>query len=239
MRDGNGPELSFVPATLGSSKVNAPFALMRHEVTRGDYATFAAQTRRAAARCRNRLSPLQLFDKRQWDDPGFGQAANHPVVCVSFDDARAYASWISQRSGHRYRLPTLQEWRHAAQVGSLRDICAQGNVLDRSAAGNGGRYACSDQRSQSAPVRAYRANGLSLYDMLGNGSEWPLACGESGNPIARLLESESCPRRTVAGLSWRDGSGAVPATHTQMQEPTRGHDDVGFRLLREIELDAR
>jgi serine/threonine-protein kinase PpkA len=240
MRDGEGPELSFVPATLGRSVVDAPFALMRSEVTRTQYGTFAAQTGRAPARCRNRLSPLQLLDKRAWNSPGFDQAGTHPVVCVSFDDARAYAAWLSKRSGQRYRLPTLKEWRHAAQVGSIRDVCQQGNVLDRSAAGGtGGRYDCSDAQAHTAPVRSYRANGLAVHDMIGNAGEWTLSCGESGNAIARMLENESCPRRAAAGLSWREGSNAIPASHVQMLDPDRGHDDIGFRLLRELAAPPR
>lgn len=231
LRDQGGPELSFVPAELGRSRVEQAFAMMRGEVTRAEYAAFVAQTRRAPTRCRNRLSPLQLLDKRQWNDPGFEQAGNHPVVCVSYEDARAYATWLSARSGERYRLPTLQEWRHAAQYAPSGAICAGGNVADRTA---GGTHACSDGQRYTAPARRYAANRLALYDLIGNASEWTLACGESGNPIARLLENESCPRRVTAGMSWRDGANRSATSHQQPLDPARGYDDVGFRLVREF-----
>jgi serine/threonine-protein kinase PpkA len=231
-RDRGGPELVFVPAQLGRSQQPAPFALMRTEVTRGEYASFAAQSGRAATRCRNRLSPLQLLAKRQWNDPGFEQGGNHPVVCVSFEDARAYAAWMSRRTGQRYRLPTLQEWRHAAQYAAPTAPCA-GNVADRSLGGNGA-FDCSDGQRHTGPVRRYGADRLAAFDLVGNAAEWTLACGEAGNPLARLLEQERCARRSAAGMSWRDGPGAPPGSHQQLLEPDRGYDDVGFRLLREI-----
>jgi serine/threonine-protein kinase PpkA len=231
-RDPGGPELVFVPPELGRSRVAAPFALMRNEVTRGEYASFAAQSRRAATRCRNRLSPLQLLAKRQWNEPGFDQAGNHPVVCVSFEDARAYAAWLSRKTGQRYRLPTLQEWRHAVQYAAATP-CAAGNVADRAAGGNDA-LGCSDGQRHTAPARSYAANRIGVFDLVGNAGEWTLACGESGNPLARMLEDERCARRAAAGMSWRDGKEASPATHQQLLEPARGYDDVGFRLLREL-----
>lgn len=233
-RDDGGPDLALIPAELGRSQMLHSFALMRSEVTRGEYASFVAQTKRAATRCRNRLSPLQFLDKRQWNDPGFEQGGNHPVVCVSFDDARAYAAWLSRRTGQRYRLPTLQEWRHAAQFVPSGVICADGNVSDRSAGRGESFHACNDKQRYTASARSYRANRVNLHDLVGNASEWTLACGEAGNPVARLLEKEACPRRAAAGLSWRDGRDAAPASHRQMLEPDRGYDDVGFRLLKEL-----
>jgi len=232
-RDKGGPELVFVPAELGASKVAASFALMRTEVTRGEYASFAAQSGRAPTRCRNRLSPLQLLAKRQWNEPGFDQSGNHPVVCISFEDARAYAAWLTRRTGQRYRLPTLQEWRHAAQFVPAGAPCAAGNVADRSLGGNDA-LGCSDGRKHTAPVRSFAANRIAVFDLVGNAGEWTLGCGEAGNPLARMLDQQTCARRAAAGVSWRDGRGAALASHQQLLDPARGYDDVGFRLVREL-----
>lgn len=228
LRDGDGPELSFIPAD-GSAPA---FAMMRDEVSRADYARFADATNRAAVRCRNRLSPLQLFDKRDWRDPDFKQAPNEPAVCISLDDALAYAQWLSRSTGQRYRLPTTGEWRRAA-AGSAAVGCASGNVFDRTAANRGDRHACSDGHANTAPARRFPANTLGLFDLLGNVSEWTMNCGSADNAIARTLEADACPRRAAIGPSWRDGPG-VTATSVQMLPPERGYDDVGFRLLREL-----
>lgn len=232
LRDGSGPELAFIPAQVGNARLDHAFAMMRNEVTRGEYAQFAAASGRSGARCRNRFSPLQLLDGKAWNDPGFEQGGNHPVVCVGFEDARAYAAWLSRRSGKTYRLPTLQEWRHASQYLAGTVTCADGNVLDR---GGGGKsaQACSDGARHTRAVRGYRASAWGLFDLVGNASEWTLSCGEAGNRLARLLERDACPRRAAAGLSWRDGRQAS-AAQVQMLDPERGYDDVGFRLVREL-----
>jgi hypothetical protein len=86
------------------------------EVTRGEYARFARATGRPAALCRERISPLRIIAPRDWRSPGFQQNDGQPVVCVSWSDAEAYARWLSQRSGHRYRLPDAGEFQAAATV---------------------------------------------------------------------------------------------------------------------------
>ncbi len=221
-RDGNGPSLLFVPPRKGST---GGLYVMRDEVLLGDYTTFATQTGRAAGRCRSMLSPLRLLDRRDWKDPGFTQGRDEPVVCVAHDDAQAYAAWLSQLTGKRYRLPTLAEWRHVAQLSAARGgACELGNVADRSASG-GTRHACGDGRAHTAPAGRFRANAYGLHDVFGNVAEWTSDCADASN-------GKACARRLVVGRSWRSGpSDALDATRTIPAE--RGFDDVGFRLVRE------
>lgn len=98
-------------------------------VSVAEYRRFAEATRRAPARCRVRLSPLQFVDDRSWRDPGFPQTDASPVVCVSLADAEAYARWLSERSGSRWRLPSLAERRAAglsSPVAEWTSDCASG-----------------------------------------------------------------------------------------------------------------
>src|SRR5690606_5060727 len=83
---------------------------MRRPVSRDEYAAFAEATGRAPARCRERASVLRVLAPRSWTSPGFEQAGGDPVVCVSWEDASAYAQWRGQRDGHAYRLATSSEW---------------------------------------------------------------------------------------------------------------------------------
>ena len=77
-------------------------------VTRDEYARFAAATGRGESLCRERASLLRIVARRSWRAPGFDQAPSEAVVCVSWQDARAFADW-SRRTGGGVRLPTAAE----------------------------------------------------------------------------------------------------------------------------------
>ena len=94
----------------------------RSEVTRGDYARFASATGRPMTLCRERASLLRIVAPRSWKAPGFEQGDGQPVVCVSWADADGYARWLSQRSGHRYRLPKSSESGALPSGGSARSV---------------------------------------------------------------------------------------------------------------------
>jgi len=96
--------------------------IARRPVSRGDYARFAAATKRPAALCRERASLLRVLSPKSWESPGFSQGDGEPVVCISMADADAYARWYSQQTGHRYRLPTLDEARRNAADITGRDV---------------------------------------------------------------------------------------------------------------------
>ncbi|MCF7222705.1 bifunctional serine/threonine-protein kinase/formylglycine-generating enzyme family protein [Marilutibacter chinensis] len=105
--------------------------LQRRPVTVADYTRFAEATGRKPSLCRERGSLLRVLAPRDYRSPGFDQNGNSPVVCVSMIDAEAYALWLSQQTGHRYRVPTLAESRETAAVVSGRELslwqrdCAQ------------------------------------------------------------------------------------------------------------------
>src|SRR3546814_15908143 len=80
-------------------------AASQRPVSRDEYARFASATGREPARCRVSASLLRVLAPRDWTSPGFEQSGNDPVVCVSWEDATAYARWLAQRSAHPYRLP--------------------------------------------------------------------------------------------------------------------------------------
>lgn len=193
----------------------AGLGAMQHEVTRAEYAAFAAATGRPATRCRNRLAPITL-KKRSWDDPGFGQSGNHPVVCVSYDDAQAYARWLSGRGGQQYRLPTLAEWRALADYRGSGDACRDGRI------GCGGEGTVAAAQGPLSPI--------GLAGLRGNAREWVSDC------------SRGCARRLAAGLGWRDAPARANPTHSDDFDADTGFDDIGFRLVREVaaaELGAR
>ncbi len=74
---------------------DARFAIGKFEVSEADLAPFCAQT----GRCRDVSTSSQ------------------PATGVGLELASAYAEWLTQRSGHRYRLPTRAEWELVARAG--------------------------------------------------------------------------------------------------------------------------
>src|SRR5262249_32268536 len=126
----------------------------------------------------------------------------HPVVCVSWKDAFAYAQWVSQRTHAQYRLPTRTEWLHAARSTPAGiGVCAQGNL------GGGGLLpfhmgggpTCKQGFSHTAAVGRYKPNALGVYDLVGNVSEWSLDCKFGG-----IDASGRCVEHLFSGTSWRD-----------------------------------
>jgi hypothetical protein len=91
-------------------------------VSRGEYTAFANATGRAESLCRERASLLRIIDRRSWKTPGFEQGAGDPVVCVSWQDAQAYADWLSQRLGQAYRLPGAGEAGSLPQGGGAKPV---------------------------------------------------------------------------------------------------------------------
>ena len=166
---------------------NRPFAIGQYEVTRGDFELFVDRARyRTEARRDPEYGCSALFQTRsdrrnssfRWDRPGFDQTDRHPVTCVSIGDAMAYALWLSQDTGHSYRLPGAAEWQYAARAGSpeamlyiRRDdpevpgICRSAHVDD-----------CFSGDGSTVEVGSLRPNGIGLHDMIGNVDEVVLAC---------------------------------------------------------------
>ena len=76
------------------------FAVGVHEVTRGEFARFARATNRAMGNsCWIWDGKWQAQSGINWRNPGFSQGDDHPVVCVSWNDAAAYVRWLSQETG--------------------------------------------------------------------------------------------------------------------------------------------
>ena len=225
VRDASGEIFLLVPSSLDGAVLGKSFMMMRDEVSRAEYARFAQSTNRKANRCRNSLSPLRIFDRRSWEDPGFKQTAKEPVVCVSYEDANAYATWLSQKNPHKYRLPSRAEWLHAARsLPRSTNACALGNVRDKRATGVGARIDCDDGFANTAPSGRFMASALGINDLRGNVAEWTSSCSAT--------DASNCSRRAALGMSWQDGP-EINEKQVRDLPAERGYDDIGFRLVRD------
>jgi iron(II)-dependent oxidoreductase len=131
------------------------YRIGRYPVTNRQYAAFLKQQWRQ-----------EVPDKWMWmlrEPPA--DKLDHPVVTVSWHDARTYCDWLSQQTGRQYRLPTEAEWEKAAR-GAEGWCYPWGNEWED------GR--CHYRSDHTQPVTAFPA-GASVYgccEMLGNVQEW-------------------------------------------------------------------
>jgi hypothetical protein len=201
---GPGPSVVVVIPASGD---RPGVAFMREEVSRADYANFAKRTGRPVAKCRNRTAPINL-KKRSWDSPGFEQSGSHPAVCVSYEDARAYAAWLSERTGASFRLPTAAEFKRISSYSGSGSACQDGRV---SCGGEG-----------TVPTGQGPSSPLGLLGVKGNAREWLSDC------------AGGCREHLVGGVGWRDSANRAQPGRTGGMDANVGFDDVGFRLVREV-----
>ncbi|WP_374433637.1 SUMF1/EgtB/PvdO family nonheme iron enzyme [Inhella sp.] len=242
-----------------------PMAVGRMEVTRAEWSAFVRDRgyRSEAERgdgCTAWNGKLALrTTERNWRRPGFEQAANHPVVCISWQDVQAYLQWLNQHSGGKpYRLLTESEWEYAARAGSqerfpwgadpaLRQFCQHVNGADQSAqrtvpgaAGVWQLAGCDDLHPFTAPAAELQANAFGLHGMLGNAAEWVQDCYSeatyASNPPqdGRAAQIERCPHRVVRGGSWYDAPPRTRPAKRARQAPDARTDAIGFRVMRPL-----
>lgn len=171
-----------------------------------------------------------------------------PVVNVSWEDAVAFAKWLSEKSGQSYRLPTEAEWEYAARSGAKQsrfwgdnpdEACKYANVADMTAKKQRPKWTtffCNDNFAVSAPVGSFMANGLGLNDMLGNVWEW---CEDVYNSEAYLKLPKDNPvyggpgeYRVMRGGGWSNGPLGIRSSHRVGLSPDFGHHALGFRLVK-------
>lgn len=185
------------------------FRLARTEVTRGQFRTFINATGYETEGEKNvdgnGCTSIDLDTGKEisaglsWKNPGFPQTDKHPVVCVSWNDAKRFVEWVNGITHQKFRLPTQAEWEFAARGRTEfdywwgddpSDACTNENAADATRRPGSGRswidlidpdddYAvvsCSDGYVFTAPVGQFESNPFGLLDMLGNVTELTEDC---------------------------------------------------------------
>jgi formylglycine-generating enzyme required for sulfatase activity len=167
-------------------------------------------------------------------DSGWGRE-NRPVINVSWNDAKSYVGWLSQKTGKTYRLLSEAEWEYVARAGS-RTAYWWGNYVGRNHANCSG---CGSEwdNTKTAPIGSFTANKFGLCDTAGNVWEWVEDCWNGGYEDAPLddlpwLEGD-CSRRLRRGGSWNDAPWSVRSANRAGGSPVfRLDDNLGLRVAR-------
>lgn len=254
-----GPEMIRLPAgrvRLGGPDgvdvgIGEPFAIGAHEVSLAAFRRFvdaSGHFRNGAdiPRCRVEERGGLQFRRRNWDAPGFAQGEDHPVVCITWADAQAYARWLSAETGASYRLPSEAEWEYAmdrfGRIVGAETRCDADNLGDASLGQKFDRRAresCDDGYVRTAPVEAFPTSAAGLHSMLGNVREWTLDCAHdnhAGRPDDRRARLDgNCERRMVKGASWWSTPAEVSPSAREPMQADQSFGTVGFRLVRSLD----
>jgi formylglycine-generating enzyme required for sulfatase activity len=280
-RSGEGPQLVVVPVgefLMGSPdsepgrnaaegpqhpvRITRPLALARNEVSVAEFRRFVRESGyRSDAEQRG---DSNAYDERtgrivkrsdvSWENDFQGGRAKsvEPVVHVSWNDAVAYAQWLSDATGQRYRLPSEAEFEFALRAGTTtaywwgdgHPTRVVGNLTgegDRSRSKRTWAKAFENYRDGfwgPAPVARFEPNGFGLYDLGSNVSEWTEDCWHQN--FLRAPEDGSawvnrgCVKRVVRGGSWGSEPDQARSAYRLGVAADTGSARVGFRVAREL-----
>lgn len=261
MRFGVTPDYAKTERPVHAVRIDRPFAIGVFPVTRDEWARYVADvgaidSRPEGCAVFEPKTGVWAFDpNRSWRDPGFAQGGTEPVVCVGWAEARAYADWLSRRTGQHYRLPTEAEWEYAARAGTTtanywgddqREACRYTNASDLTRAEQhplaqsvpDSSFPCHDGYVFTAPVAAFPPNPFGLYGMSGNVWQWVEDCFTAsyddarGDAAARL--DGDCHYHMDRGASWVNSPRFVRAGARHKDLFDVRTSVLGFRLARDV-----
>ena len=222
-----------------------PFAMAKYEVTRGEFTSFVEDTGTTAGdSCFVRTSSGGRVDtSKNWRDPGYAQGIHDPVVCINWNTAKAYAAWLSDRTGHEYRLPSEAEWEYAARAGTRSPFHYGSTITSDQANFNGTtRYGDGGKgvyRKKSLPVGSFPANAFGVHDVHGNVWEWVEDCWndsyrgapKDGSPWL----SGNCGRRVMRGGAWSSQPGNLRSANRTRYVLEYRNYNFGIRVVRSLD----
>ncbi len=176
-----------------------------------------------------------------WENPGSIHTGDDlPVVCVTWNDARAFARWLSEKEGRTYRLPTEAEWEYAGRAGTSTPFstgrCLSTEEADYSRPGSYYQLCAAvfkDQRNDLVKAGMLAPNPWKLHNIHGNVSEWcldwygPYPSKSITDPRGPASGSE----RVMRGGHWQTDAAGCRCARRWRFPPNLASDAVGFRLV--------
>jgi serine/threonine protein kinase len=181
-----GPLMVVVPNGDGFDK---PFAIAKYEISVSDWSKYCILS--------GACPPIKDSDRK-----------NDPMTGISLQQVQAYTSWLSERTGKTYRIPTKAEWEYAANAGGKqpkKDFNCRVSVNEKLIKGTG-----------IVSVKSGKSNGWGLKNYVGNVQEWVL----DGNSTTTKGGAYTDPHAKCDISLERSHDGSADET-------------TGFRLIRE------
>ena len=263
-----GPEMVIVPAgsfMMGSPEgeegreknegpqrlvtIGKPFKMGVNEVTAGEFRKFVEAEKyytdaETGDGCNYWVGSWKKDSTKNWRSPGFHQGENHPVVCVSWSDARQYVEWLKAQTGKSYRLPSEAEWEYAARGGESSaywwgdDPKLGKAVCD----GCGSDWPAKlDERTAPTDAPGFEPNGFGLYHTAGNVRELVQDCYRASHEKAltdgRARDTEyvsDCRSRVARGGDWWSPPVQMRSANRSWDYPVNRYYFVGFRLAQDM-----
>ncbi|MFO0832726.1 MAG: SUMF1/EgtB/PvdO family nonheme iron enzyme [Phycisphaerales bacterium] len=167
-------------------------------------------------------------------DRGFGHEG-YAAICVSSKAVEEYCKWLSAKTGRHFRLPTEDEWEHAAQGGTSSKFPWGDDGAKAS------EYAWYGDNSENTthPVNTRKPNGFGLADMLGNAREW--VQGRDGQPVLKgggyrdKLEDCAVTRRWPFDKAWQVTDPQIPKSKWWLSDGSF----ISFRIACDAETGLK
>jgi formylglycine-generating enzyme required for sulfatase activity/serine/threonine protein phosphatase PrpC len=195
------------------------FAISKHEITFADYDKYINAT--------GKKPPEDLYMDR----------ATHPVIFVTWDDAYYYVKWLSEQTGHKYKLPSEAQWEYAAGTGK-RSPFWWGFKEEPKRAHCFGCGSGLDPRKPTK-VATFGANEFGVFDTAGNIAEWVHDCWHDnykGAPADdEVWEGGDCAFRVARGGSYSSPPQSVRHTKRDKFKSDSAYDHVGIRVVRKLD----
>jgi formylglycine-generating enzyme required for sulfatase activity len=216
-----------------------PFCMGTHAVTVGQFKAFVKefdyQTEAEKGNGATRLFPGRTWEqdaKANWRNPGYEQTDNHPVVCVSWNDAKAFCDWLSAKEHKTYALPTEAQWEYGCRAGSSTYYYFGDDAKELAQFA----WYLVNAESKAHPVGQRKPNAWGFFDMHGNAWQWT---ADWFAPDYYLKSPENDPpgasaslTRVLRGGGWADSTAHCNSVfRNRAHTPSERYAHFGFRVV--------
>ena len=246
-------------------QITRPFYIATNPVTRKQFGLFVHATHyvttaeKAGFAYGMGQNNFAKYEGMSWKKPGFDQPDDHPAVCISYEDAQAFCTWLSDKEKRRYNLPTEAQWEYACRAGTTTafwwgDEMEKAQGMENLHDGTYDNWYATimpnkfkrwlfweDGFIQTSPVGHFKPNAWGLYEMHGNVFQWvrdgyaPYPADKQIDPTGPQVSAD----RVIRGGSWS----ALPH-YARSAKRMHAHSNYnvnsgGFRVVLEFKTSVR